>query len=273
MNARKCLSITLAVVTGLAVLGTGPASHAGDKRKSLKGSYDVTVLPSGVAAGDCEKLPDGRFKQSHELVAPFSGWLDVTLANQGDWVLYLADTEGAYLAWGTLQWYGIKPLRVLRYHVRRGDTYQIVTCNVAGHPEGIVEYEMAESAGWPKVKEPRRSTLEVDYESPAASRADIGAGICLLGCVSEENPKWARFVEVDITDDLSEEVYAWIYFYDETTVFKGHVFCTSTKEPVPIPAGARWFGVYLYSGPCEDGTPAQATTGTVKLEHLSHRTQ
>lgn len=277
MKKMRIARISMALAVALSVLVTGPDSLAGKSPRSERGSYDVTVYPAGVAGWPqyCSQVTEGAFKQSHRLVPPFSGWLDVSLVMQGDWDLFLVDAEGALLAAGGEQFTGTEPHESLQYYVRRGSAYDIVTCNVAGHPQAHVDYEVVETPAWPeKLGQPRRRTTEQRYDSPAVMREQ--AGVCYvgynLGCVSERKPSWARFVKVDIADDRLSDVHAHVYYSTEGwTWVPGHTFCTSTEKPIPIEPSVRWVGVYLYSGPCADGTPAQATTGTVTFGYSSHR--
>lgn len=274
-NPRTAVLGALAVLAS--VLG-GPASAA---PRTVSDSYDVSGAPAGPAlfyadTVACGASQEGVHKSTRTLQVPFSGWLRVELAEiTGDWDVAVANATGDALAWGATQGLGgTGDVERLDYYVTRGSDLRIVACNYAGGPTGKVTYRLVEGpTGVKPQPKYRELTVELPYESPAAgvqgrwALCYVGFGV---GCAAIEPPAWARFVQVSVEDLVSPAVAAKLYTYAGDTGHGDRDFCSAIDEPVALQPRTDWVGTVVLNGPCLDGTPAQATRGTVTLVFTTH---
>lgn len=274
-NSRIALVGALAAV---AMLLEGSAS-AGPR--TVSETYDVTAVPAGpVYYGDtvaCGSSAEGVHKNTRPLKAPFSGWLTIELTGlTGDWDLALTDPKGRAVAWAGSQFFAVGDYERLAYYTARGRDLRIVVCNYAGAPTARVTYQLVEGGtGVAPQKRYREFTAEQTYESPAAGAQGrwalcyVGFGV---GCAAVTPPAWARYVRVSVEDAVSPAVAAQLYSYAGETSYGDQDFCTAIDEPVRLEPRVDWVGVVVLNGPCLDGTPAQATRGTVTFTFSSHAT-
>lgn len=115
-----------------------------------------------------------------------------------------------------------------------------------------------------KKKPPRRveRKLDLPYSAPAAAIAFGGEiyGACHragVGCVEVAPLPGELFARVEILDASGGEVHALV----ERSGGNVEV-CGETEETVFLGSDDP-FLVWIFAGPCADGTPASATTGTV----------
>ena len=110
---------------------------------------------------------------------------------------------------------------------------------------------------------------EGTYASPAVGVAGRGVAGCAnqdaAGCVVlPGGPE--KFVHIKIEDSTGADVSASMsqdtdgdQLADEGS---GGEFCTETEQPFPVVPGYE-VNVFIFTGPCTDGTPAAATSGKV----------
>lgn len=126
----------------------------------------------------------------------------------------------------------------------------------------------ATSAEAAKRKNPRRveRTVEATYASPAAGVGVGGEfyGACKhgdgAGCVLITPNPGELFARVEIADALSLPVHGFI-----TDLQANHIvaeFCGTTEKTVFLGSDEQ-FLVWVFADPCNDGTPAMASSGTV----------
>lgn len=116
-------------------------------------------------------------------------------------------------------------------------------------------------------------TVEASYATPAAGVALAGDfyAACKhgdgIGCVKITPEPKELFARVAITDTTDLPVHGFITNIDASTVIAD--FCGETRDTVFLGSGDE-FLVWAFAGPCSDGTPAMATSGTVTVV-LSNR--
>jgi hypothetical protein len=81
-----------------------------------------------------------------------------------------------------------------------------------------------------------------------------------IGCVAIAPHALEVFARIKITDTLGQPVHAFITNRDGTRLIAE--FCGHTDKPVLLGTDLE-FLVWVFEGPCGDGTPASATSGTV----------
>ncbi|MDP9067898.1 MAG: hypothetical protein M3N53_06080 [Actinomycetota bacterium] len=119
-----------------------------------------------------------------------------------------------------------------------------------------------------KRKKPNRveRTIEAPYEAPAAGVAVGGEfyGACKhgdgAGCILITPKPGELFARVEIADALSLPVHGFI-----TDIEANHIvaeFCGTTEKTVFLGSDEQ-FLVWVFAGPCSDGTPAMASSGTI----------
>lgn len=108
------------------------------------------------------------------------------------------------------------------------------------------------------------------YDAPGGVAGVIGGSVTgtRIGSVHfARGPE--RFVSIEITDLTGQPVAADVVQFlgdsnvstDEEDALR-HPVCGATKKPLRIKPFIK-VHVFIYAGPCEDGTPAAATTGEV----------
>lgn len=108
------------------------------------------------------------------------------------------------------------------------------------------------------------------YDAPGGVAGVIGGSVSgtRIGSVDlQGGPE--RFVSIEITDLTGQPVAAdVVQFVGDSNVSTEeddtlrHSICGATKKPLRIRRFVE-VRVFIYAGPCEDGTPAAATTGEV----------
>ena len=105
------------------------------------------------------------------------------------------------------------------------------------------------------------------YASPAAGAGGVG----VAGCAEQDAPGCVILnggpetsISVKIVDQTGGEVAASVTqdTNDDGQADSGTDICTQTTSPVSIQPHVD-VNVFIFTGPCIDGTPASATTGTV----------
>lgn len=271
-TARRPAAV-LALASLLALAPSAVASPAG-----LSGSYDVTAAPGGVNPdGGCAAVGEGATRHTHPLRAPSSGWLHVELSGfTGDWELAVEDAPGRWTALSTVQWDTLDHVDAreeVDVYLHKGRQVAIATCNWAGSATARVEFQLVPGAASRPVERKRSAVTRIDYRAPAAA-TEQAYGLChvglRVGCVASPPPSWARYVTVAVDDATSPAVAAQLYEYYGSTYYPQRSFCTSLDRPVALTPRADWVGVHLLTGPCADGTPAQATSGTATFTWSTH---
>lgn len=251
-------------------------SPAGAGPRKVKGSFTASAkpLPSPWMAGPlagCQSGLEGVHKVSHPVVAPFGGWLRVKMTFEGDWDLQLTDASGTYLASSEHQSWWDDPIERLTYFLEPGQEVMLVACNFASHTDAEVDYTLTAGPAWTSGAGTKKISRieELPYIGPAVATPDVW-GICYvglhLGCTATDPRPTDRFVSAEVLDDASPKVSFEIYQYNGSTYLGGETFCGSTDEPIPVKPGADFIGASQFVGPCQDGTPAMATKGIVKME-------
>lgn len=258
----------------LAFPASAEATH-----KTVSESFQVTAapLPSPtiyVLDSWCwDQGVEGIHQVTHRFVPPFDGFLLAEIDTAiGGWNLIVVDPTDPRPYNSLTSTTGAAPPIPLR----AGQEVDLVACNSAGAPTAEVSYKFIHSSipsppGGPKKK--YIWTEEIPYESPSVGTVYPvrHEAECLFGCPAIDVEPSDRFVTVEVEDRFSTEVSAMTYQYSEVTGrYQEDYFCTRTAEPIAIIPYATWVGVGIALGPCEDGTPATATSGMIKMT-LSNR--
>ena len=276
MNSPRFKTISCAILTG-ALLAFSASAEAG--HKTISDSFQVTAAPlpspsSYGLDGLCwDRGIEGIHKVSHRFVPPFDGLLVAEIETAaGTWYLMVVDPADP----GPYNSLGGATNKTLPIPLHAGQEVDLVACNSAGAPTAEVSYEFTHDSPPSIPKGPKKKytwTEEIPYDSPSVGtvypfrhEAD-----CLFGCPAVGVEPSDRFVTVEIEDRLSPEVSAMTYQWSEVTGrYEEDYFCTSTDEPIELIPYASGVGVGIALGPCEDGTPAMASIGTITLT-LSNR--
>jgi hypothetical protein len=251
------------------MLVTSLLSPAAARPPQVKGSFTASAKP--LPGTGCYDGVEGVHKVSHPVVAPFSGWLRVKMTFGGDWDLRLDDASGAYLAASGFQEDQGNPVERLHYYLDAGQEVVIVVCNYLSETDANVTYTLTSGKAWASDAGTKRVTRleELSYTAPAIATPDVW-GICHvgyeLGCTATYPRSRDRFVSVEVLDDASPNVSFEVYQYSGSTYLGGQNFCGSTDGPIPVKPRATFLGVSVFLGPCQDGTPAMPTKGTVLME-------
>lgn len=119
-------------------------------------------------------------------------------------------------------------------------------------------------------------TWTAEYMAPSSYTALAPSiGFCHagyeLGCVGT-SPYWGEgFASATVKDATDLQVSAELYQFAGDEQIDSHLFCGSTKEPIPLEPETDFVGVALLTGPCNDLSPAVATTGTVTITFSNRR--
>ena len=133
----------------------------------------------------------------------------------------------------------------------------------------LLAMPVAGAAKKKKPKKPRKPVkiervVELSYDHPSPGVAGPGAvvfGAPMTGSnIPVEKGEW--YIKVEIKDDSGQMVAGKIA---QGTAATFGPFCGAHKEPVKIVESTPIYGIYAFSGTCEDGTPSVMTTGTVKV--------
>jgi hypothetical protein len=266
---KKLTTVALSVVLVAAI-----APSAGARRQQIKGSFTASAQPLPGPNG-CEGGLDGVHRVSHPLTAPFAGWLKVRATFEDDWHLWLEDpSTGERLASSEYQDYWSKPEERIKYFLEAGQEIAIMLCNWSSRGDAEVSYTLTAGEAWDTPVPKQRITRieEMPYVSPAVATPDVWV-ICHsgydIGCSGISPRPTDRFASVEVIDDVSPSVSFELYEYSGSTYLRSRNFCNEMPEQVPITPGTDWLGVSIYMGPCQDGTPAQGTSGTILLELAS----
>jgi hypothetical protein len=262
------------VGTLLALPASAEASH-----KTISDSFQVTAapLPSpsiyGVDGLCWDQGIEGIHKVSHRFVPPFDGFLIGEIETAaGTWYLAVDDPADP----GPYNSLGGATDKTLPIPLHAGQEVDLVACNSAGAPTADVSYEFTHASIASPPRGPKKKytwTEEFPYDSPSVGTVYPirHEAECLFGCPAVGVEPSDRFVTVEIEDRLSPEVSAMTYQWSEVTGrYEEDYFCTSTVEPIELIPYASGVGVGIALGPCEDGTPAMASIGTITLT-LSNR--
>lgn len=115
----------------------------------------------------------------------------------------------------------------------------------------------------------------VTYYGPGVGTEPTGGEACHVGlqwgCVGWFVLAGERFVTLEIDDALGQKVSATFYEYDDDRYLGERSFCGATEKPLRLRAKTKFAVVFLFVGPCEDGSPAVASTGEVTAT-FSNRT-
>ena len=137
---RKTITVLL-VLTLVAVVAVAPAA-AGKKKK--KGSFSASgpVPAIDLCPNDAQ---EGISKTTESLKIPFPGILTVTMTGfEGDWDLYVTDSEGGEIAAGTeSQLTGAPPSEEVKVFLPKGYEVQMVACNWLGGLSAEVAWSLA----------------------------------------------------------------------------------------------------------------------------------
>ncbi len=275
--------ISTILVTALVVATF--ASPAAARKRRIRGSFTASGAPLPTTylvpgGGSCRYQVEGVHKVSRIVQAPFAGWLQVEMtfatpqSRLEGWNLLLMDAQGDELAHSEYEGPSHPGIERLEYFLEEGEKVFIVACNVSSLGPAEVRYVLEEGRAW-STSSARRlvHTEELPYKSPALATSQHYV-LChvgfQLGCTATEPWPSDRLVSVEVVDAASPRVAFELYQYSGSTYLGDENFCGSTPEPVEIVPRADFIGVTLHIGPCSDGTPAMATTGTVVME-LSSR--
>ncbi len=119
----------------------GPALGAGPQKE--RGSFDAVALPYPNGSYDdgegCFYGVEPIHRVSHELESPFTGTLEVDIAELiGDWDLFIVNEKGEVI---TESSGGTGEPEHTTNKVKKGEVITVVVCNWAGEPQITVDYE------------------------------------------------------------------------------------------------------------------------------------
>lgn len=145
MPRRLTLLITMFAV---ALVGVMPSHAAVQKKKSIRGHYDVSLSPDptqdvlGLVKDGCNGLA-GKGTDSHAFTVPAAGTLMVHLVSPDptgkgatDWALWLMDTDGTAIDSSD----GTGSDEHTTTVFRKKQSFVIQTCNIAGQQDGHISW-------------------------------------------------------------------------------------------------------------------------------------
>ena len=131
----------LIVLTILPFVIAGPVSGAPPKKEA--GSFDAVALPYPNGSYDegtgCFYALEPVHRVSHELESPFTGTLEVDIAELvGDWDLFILNEKGEVITESSGS--QGEPEHTTN-KVKKGEVITVVVCNWLGEPQITVDYE------------------------------------------------------------------------------------------------------------------------------------
>lgn len=130
---------------------------------------------------------------------------------------------------------------------------------------------------------PYRRTKSIDYLSPVVGyylSDDTPVGVCSpypgrdqsLGCPSFRIMSGERYIEVALSDELSEDVFAVLETFHTSGRSERTAVCNATEDPIELEPYTRKTGaghfslmVYVLIGSCANGEQSLPTQGTVEV--------